>query len=83
MVKKRYNECYDRNVYKERVMPWLKCDVLNGVYSNTESPGKHVYVFRQRELLGVSNIIAYELRLVINDYFKYDKDLAKTDYELW
>lgn len=66
------NECYDRSMYKNRAMPKLKCDVSNGVYSNTDSPGKHVS--RQRDLLGTSNIIAYKLRLFINNYFNYGKD---------
>lgn len=29
--KKRYNECYDRSVYKERAMPRLKYDILNDI----------------------------------------------------
>lgn len=70
--KKRY-ECYDRNVYKERAMSRLKCDVLNGVYQIFSHLG-NIYVSRQRGIRGASNIIAYELKLFINQYFNYDKD---------
>lgn len=58
---------------KKRAMPKLKCDISNGVYLNTDSPGKNVS--RQRDLLGTSNIIVYKLRLFINKYFNYGKDI--------
>lgn len=39
----------------------------------TESPGKYISIYAKR-LLGASNMIVYELRLLIKNYFKHDRD---------